>query len=133
MLSRPARVIAFAILILAPSLAAQVPSASDPPKYVMPPQDIVEAFDAEPLPQTMISPNRQALALLKARPYPAIAELSQPMLRLAGSRINPNTNGPHRATGLPGTGIYAITLKKIADGSEVTVTVPPQARISRFC
>ena len=130
MLNRPARAIAFALLIVAPTLAAQVPGASDPPKYAVPPQHIVEAFDAEPLPQTMISPNRQALALLKARPYPAIAELSQPMLRLAGSRINPNTNGPHRATGLPGTGIYAITLKKIADGSEVTVTVPPQARIS---
>ena len=133
MLNRPARAIAFALLIVAPTLAAQVPGASDPPKYAVPPQHIVEAFDAEPLPQTMISPNRQALALLKARPYPAIAELSQPMLRLAGSRINPKTNGPHRSTGLPGTGIYAITLKKIADGSEVTVTVPPQARISRFC
>src|SRR5207247_11251842 len=116
-----------------PCRTAHVPAAADAPKYVMRPQHIVEAFDAEPLPQTMISPNRQALALLKARPYPAIAELSQPMLRLAGSRINPNTNGPHRSTGLPGTGIYAITLKKIADGAEVTVTVPPQARISRFC
>src|SRR5437667_4608894 len=130
MLNRPARAIAFALLIVAPTLAAQGPSARAPPTYAVPPQHIVEVFDAEPLPQTLISPNRQALALLKARPYPAIAEISQPMLRLAGSRINPNTNGPHRATGLPGTGIYAITLKKIADGSEVTVTVPPQARIS---
>src|SRR5471032_3040223 len=52
------------------------------------------------------------------------------MLRLAGSRVNPKTNGPHRASGLPGTGIYAITLKRIADGSEVKVAVPPQARIS---
>ena len=41
------------------------------------------------------------------------------MLRLAGSRVNPKTNGPHRASGLPGTGIYSITLKKIADGAEV--------------
>jgi dipeptidyl aminopeptidase/acylaminoacyl peptidase len=130
MLNRPARTIAFALLIVAPTLAAQVPGASDPPKYALPPPHIVEAFDAEPLPQTMISPNRQVLALLKARPYPTIAELSQPMLRLAGSRINPNTSGPHRSTGLPGTGIHAITLKKIADGTEVTVTVPPQARIS---
>src|SRR5438552_7385037 len=130
MLNRPARAIAFALLIVAPTLAAQVPGASDPPKYAVPPQHIVEVFDAEPLPQTLISPNRQALVLLKARPYPAIAELSQPMLRLAASRINPNTNGPHRSTGLPGTGIYAITLKKIADGAEVTVPVPPQARIS---
>ena len=52
------------------------------------------------------------------------------MYRLAGSRVNPKTNGPHRASGLPGTGIYSITLKKIADGSETAVKMPAQARIS---
>ena len=72
------------------------------------------------------------MALTKARAYPTIAELSQPMLRLAGARVNPKTNGPHRASGLPGTGIYSITLKKIADGAEVSVTMPPQARISHM-
>src|SRR5439155_26019165 len=110
------RVVALAFLILAPALAAQVPSASDPPKYVLPPQNIVEVFDAELLPQTLVSPNHQAVAMTKARAYPTIAELSQPMLRLAGSRVNPKANGPHRASGLAGTGIYAITLKKIDGG-----------------
>jgi dipeptidyl aminopeptidase/acylaminoacyl peptidase len=117
-------------LFLAPALVAQVPTSSDPPRYVLPPKAIVEAFDAEPLPQTLISPSKHAMALTKARSYPTIAELSQPMLRLAGSRVNPKTNGPHRASGLPGTGIYSITLKRIADGAEATVTMPPQARIS---
>jgi dipeptidyl aminopeptidase/acylaminoacyl peptidase len=117
-------------LFLAPTLVAQVPTASDPPRYVLPPKAIVEAFDAEPLPQTLISPSKQAIALTKARSYPTISELSQPMLRLAGSRVNPKTNGPHRVSGLPGTGIYSITLKRIADGAEATVTMPPQARIS---
>jgi len=130
MFIRSARVIGLAVVLLGPVLLAQVPSASDPPKYVLPPANIVDAFDAEPLPQVLVSPNRQVLALLKARPHPTIAELSQPMLRLAGLRINPRTNGPHRSVGLPGTGIYAITLKKLADGSEVNVAVPPQARVS---
>jgi dipeptidyl aminopeptidase/acylaminoacyl peptidase len=130
MLNRTSRFIAIAALFFAPALVAQVPSASDPPKYVAPPKNVVDVFDAEPLPQTLVSPNHQLVALTKARPHPTIAELSQPMLRLAGSRINPRSNGPHRATGLPGTGIYAITLKKITDGAEVNVTVPPQARIS---
>src|SRR5262249_13463765 len=40
------------------------------------------------------------------------------------------TNGPHRASGLAGTGIYAIVLKKIDGGAEVNVTMPPQARVS---
>jgi dipeptidyl aminopeptidase/acylaminoacyl peptidase len=129
-LSRTTRVIALALLFLTPALIAQVPSASDPPKYVLPPANIVGVFDAEPLPEVLLSPNKQVVALTKARAHPTIAELAQPMLRLAGSRVNPKTNGPHRASGLPGTGIYAITLKKIADGSEVNVTIPPQPRVS---
>src|SRR6267143_4628435 len=132
MLSRTSRLIGLAVLILAPALLAQVPSASDPPKYVLPPANIVAVFDAEPMPQTLLSPNRQVVALTKARSYPTIAELSQPMLRLAGSRVNPKTNGPHRASGLAGTGIYAITLKKIDGGAEVKVTMPAQARISNL-
>jgi dipeptidyl aminopeptidase/acylaminoacyl peptidase len=140
MLSRPVRAVTLAILIVAPVLAlreaqgvaAQVPTASDPPKYVLPPQPIVDVFDAEFLPQTTVSPNKQVLALTKARPHPTIAELAQPMLRLAGSRVNPKTNGPHRVIGPAGTGIYSITLKKIADGAEVNVTVPQQARISHM-
>ena len=101
------------VLDLGPRVSAQVPAAADPPKYVLPPKAIVDAFDAEPLPQTLLSPNKQVVALAKARTYPTIAELAQPMYRLAGSRVNPKTNGPHRASGLPGTGIYSITLKKI--------------------
>jgi dipeptidyl aminopeptidase/acylaminoacyl peptidase len=115
---------------LGPRVEAQVPSASDSPRYVLPPKAIVDAFDAEPLPQTLLSPNKQVVALTKARTYPTIAELAQPMYRLAGARVNPKTNGPHRASGLPGTGIYSITLKKIADGTEAVVKVPAQARLS---
>jgi dipeptidyl aminopeptidase/acylaminoacyl peptidase len=132
MLTRHVRALALGVLILAPVLVlrAQVPSASDPPKYVLPPPNIVAVFDAELLPQTLVSPNRQVVAMTKARAYPTIAELSQPMLRLAGQRVNPRTNGPHRDSGLPGTGISAIALKKIEGGAEVNVTMPPQAKAS---
>jgi dipeptidyl aminopeptidase/acylaminoacyl peptidase len=132
MITRHFRVLAFAALIIAPTLAirAQVPGAQDPPKYVLPPQNIVDVFDADLLPQTLISPNRQVVALTKGRAYPTIAELSQPMLRLAGARVNPRSNGPHRASGFPGTGIYSIVLKKIDGGAEVNVTMPPQAKAS---
>ncbi|HEX3645073.1 MAG TPA: prolyl oligopeptidase family serine peptidase [Vicinamibacterales bacterium] len=136
MSNRLIRALALLALILAPALAlrqgiaAQVPTASDPPRYVLPPKVIVDAFDAEPLPQTLVSPNKQVIALTRARTYPTIAELAQPMYRLAGARVNPKTNGPHRASGLPGTGIYAITLKKISGGAETAVKMPAQARIS---
>src|SRR3989442_2716150 len=97
----------------------------DARRYLTPPKEIIEAFDAPPLPAAILSPSKQVIALTYRRAYPTIAELSRPMLRLAGERVNPKTNGPHR-TGL----IYAIALKKIADGSEVKVTVPPQANLS---
>jgi dipeptidyl aminopeptidase/acylaminoacyl peptidase len=91
----------------------------------MPPKEIVDAFDAPPLPQAILSPSKQLMALTFRKAYPTIAELSQPMLRLAGARVNPRNNGPQRAAE-----IYAITLKKIADGSEVKVMVPPQANLA---
>ena len=125
MFIRPTRAIVLALLVCAPLLTAE-----EAQKYLLPPQNIVDVFDAEPPAQISVSPNKQQIALVKARAYPTIAELSQPMYRLAGARINPKTNGPHRASGLPGTGINSIVLKQIEGGTETTVTMPPQARIS---
>src|SRR5438309_4667979 len=121
--NRFARMLALAIL-LAPALAAQVPSASDPPKYVLPPKEIVDVLDAPPPPLVVVSPSRQVIAEESRTAHPTIAELAQPMLRLAGSRISPKSNGPR----LPGN-VHAITLKRIADGAEVKVAVPPQAKL----
>ncbi len=56
---------------------------------------------------------------------PVLSELAQPMLRLGGRRINPRTNGPHRAQLS-----RAVTLKSIADGSERKVTVPANAALT---
>jgi dipeptidyl aminopeptidase/acylaminoacyl peptidase len=56
---------------------------------------------------------------------PTIAELTQPIHRIAGARINPRTNGRQQRAG----SVIAITLKSIADGTERKVTVPPNANI----
>ena len=98
---------------------------SEAPRYQLPPKDVIDAFEAPPLPQGILSPSKQVMALLYRRPNPTIAELSRPMLRLAGARINPATNGPHLTAR-----IYGITLRKISDGSETKVTMPPQANAS---
>ena len=57
--------------------------------------------------------------------YPPIAELAEPMLRLAGIRINPKTNGLHNAT-------YNtdLTLRKIPEGAEIKVVVPANSKLS---
>jgi dipeptidyl aminopeptidase/acylaminoacyl peptidase len=87
--------------------------------YLKPPQVIVDILEAPPLPDALVSPSRDTLALLERVSMPSIAELAQPMLRLAGTRINPRTNGLHRLPGIEG-----LVLMKIADGSEVRVRVP---------
>src|SRR3989454_5792470 len=122
--NRPARLVVLLAVLVAPALLAQSPGY-EPPRYLLPPKAIVDAFDVAPLPQTMLSPNKQVLALTYRRPQPTIAELAQPMLRIAGTRVNPKTYGPHRTALITG-----ITLKKISDGSEVKLTVPPQANLS---
>ncbi len=99
--------------------------AQTEPKYLTPPRVIVDMLDADPIPATIVSPSRQQIAVLQRKSMPTIADLAQPMLRLAGMRINPKTNGPQLVSGRT----YAITLKKIADGTEVKVTVPPGAVI----
>ncbi|HSK08823.1 MAG TPA: prolyl oligopeptidase family serine peptidase [Vicinamibacterales bacterium] len=92
--------------------------------YRLPPKAIVDILDARPLPAVMVSPSRDQVALLERPAMPGIADLSQPMLRLAGTRINPQTNGPQRSQGIVG-----ITLKSVADGKDLSVNVPAEPRI----
>jgi dipeptidyl aminopeptidase/acylaminoacyl peptidase len=123
--SRTVRTASVLALLLAPVVAAQVQSTTEAPRYLTPPPQIVATFDAPPLPQAIVSPSRQMLALTMRKANPTLTELARPTLRLAGARVDPKNNGPHRTNG-----IYAITLKKIADGSEIKVNVPAQANLT---
>ena len=105
-------------LLGVPPLIAQEP-------YKTPPQVIVDILDAPPLPAASASPDRALLLLLEQRSMPTIAELAQPILRIAGTRINPRTTGPQ----LPGS-ITGLLLKRLADGSERRVAVPAPAALS---
>jgi dipeptidyl aminopeptidase/acylaminoacyl peptidase len=88
--------------------------------YLMPPKVIVDILDAPPTPGLIVGPTRQTIALLDWRSIPTITELSQPIHRIAGTRINPKTNARQQRGG----GITAITLKSIADGTEIKVIAP---------
>ena len=57
-------------------------------------QHVIDAFEAPPLPQAILSPSKKTLALLYRCPYPTIAELSRPMLRLVP--YDDPTPGPPR-------------------------------------
>jgi dipeptidyl aminopeptidase/acylaminoacyl peptidase len=92
--------------------------------YKKPPKEIMDVLDAAAAPATSISPAKDKIALLEFLRYPPISELAQPMLRLAGLRINPNNTGQHRQTYFT-----KITLKNIADGKETPVALPPNAQV----
>ena len=97
--------------------------------YLLPPKVIIDMLDAPPPPTAEVSPARDVVALLERASMPTIAELSQPMYRLAGVRINPRTNAPHR--GLAEQTRYRnLTLKVVADGTERKVTLPPSPVIT---
>jgi dipeptidyl aminopeptidase/acylaminoacyl peptidase len=103
--------------LLAPSfnLQAQTP-------YQKPPKAVLDVLDAPESTTVSVSPARDKMLLATPVRYPSIAELAEPMLRLAGSRINSRTNGPHNPTR-----IVKLALKNIADGKETPLALPPNA------
>ena len=92
--------------------------------YQKPPQNVMDVLNAPALSATSVSPARDKILLAEPLRYPPITELAQPMLRLAGLRINPNTNGQHRQPYF-----VKLTLKNISDGKETAVELPPGAQI----
>ena len=100
-------------------------SAASRSGYLTPPKAIVDILEAEPLPAVTVGPVRETIALMARLSMPDIQEISQPMLRLAGLRINPRNNAQHRAP--RGT---SIVLRDLGSGAERKVAVPPGARIS---
>ncbi len=92
--------------------------------YQKPPKEILDVLHAPAPPQVLVSPTRRHMLLMDWLRYPPIAELAQPMLRLAGNRINPNTNGPHEPRYFT-----ALTLKRLPEGTEIRIALPPNPRI----
>src|SRR5207344_1320119 len=96
-------IVGLAVSVSAVALRAQTQSQPSDSGYLLPPKVIVDLLDAPPPPTAELSPARDTVVLLERASMPTIAELSQPMLRLAGVRINPRTNGPYRTTNGPAT------------------------------
>ena len=93
--------------------------------YKKPPKEVLDILHAPVTPGASVSPTRDNIILTTGLRYPPLADLSQPMLRLAGRRINPAANSPHRYQYSVG-----LSLKRISDGSELKIEVPPNAKIS---
>ena len=85
------------------------------------PTDALKALvDAPVAPSMSLSPDKNTMLLMERQALPTIADLSQPELRLAGTRINPRTNGPSRSTGF-----VSMTLTTVDGAGERTVSGIP--------
>ncbi len=104
------------LLLLAGGVAGQ--------GYRKPPQAVLDVLNAPVTPLVSLSPARDRMLLATGVRYPPISDLAQPMLRLAGYRINPNTNGRHGAPYF-----VALSLKSIAQGAETKVELPAGAQV----
>jgi dipeptidyl aminopeptidase/acylaminoacyl peptidase len=93
--------------------------------WASPPEPIHQILDAPSLPTTLISPNLHWLVELNQPQLPAIAELAEPEVALAGFRLNPKNNAParHRTD-------CSIRIKKISVGSTFQpILLPESAQI----
>src|SRR4029078_13062195 len=101
------RTIALAAAFLIAASAVQHGQTRQQSGYLVPPKVIVDILDAPPTPSVIVAPDRRTIALLARRSMPTIAELAEPIHRIAGARINPRTNGRQQRGG----SLIALTLK----------------------
>jgi dipeptidyl aminopeptidase/acylaminoacyl peptidase len=93
-------------------------------EYKKPSADIVAMLEALPFPASQTSPNQRWLLLLDRPSMPSIADLSQPMYRLAGARISPRASANFTAQG-----ITRLTLVDLASGSRRDIQLPAQPKL----
>jgi dipeptidyl aminopeptidase/acylaminoacyl peptidase len=107
--------------------ASGAPQTSGPakPLYRKPPKVITDILESPAPPMTLVSPTRDRVLVIDSMRHPPISDLAQPMLRIAGLRINPATNGRHHPP--RDIGLRIIT---IADGKETRLATPPNAWLS---
>src|SRR5687768_5795552 len=108
----------FVLVCLATAAVAQL-------GYKKPPKEVLDILNTPTTPGASVSPTNDNVILTTALRYPPLADLALPVLRIAGRRINPASNSPFRFQYSVG-----LTLKRIADGSEIKIETPPGAKIS---
>jgi len=87
--------------------------------YRTPPAEIVRILDAPADPVVRVSPDGDWIVFAHRKSMPSLEDMSQPMLRLAGRRINPATNGMFRPTLITG-----FSIQSTDSGADRPVDVP---------
>lgn len=122
---RRALALAASVAFAAISGAAVPGAARAADGYQTPPAPIAQILDAAPTPGVAVSSDGKTLALLGRENLPSIAAVSEPILRLGGSRINPRTNGPIEARA---NWLNSLSFEDVATGKVRAVALPAGAR-----
>ncbi len=93
-------------------------------KYQKAPEEVRKVLDAPLTPTISLSPGRDRLIVVQGVRYPPLSDLAEPMLSLAGFRINPQNNGPSRPPRY-----VSLTLKPLPEGKERRLAVPNGSKI----
>jgi dipeptidyl aminopeptidase/acylaminoacyl peptidase len=94
-------------------------------KYEKPPEEIMKVLNAPLPPSPYISPKHDMLVLAQTLRYPPISDLAEPLLALAGIRVNPNTNAERSYISYK----TAFSLKRLSDGHETKIDFPENVRL----
>ncbi|MCK5785745.1 MAG: S9 family peptidase [Candidatus Sabulitectum sp.] len=93
-------------------------------QWQSPPEDILDVLYAPQLPWVWIAPTGEYMLLVDPVPYPSLAELSAPMHKLAGIRVNPALNSIHGRRG--GT---TPRLVEVEGGTVTSLDLPDGAQV----
>ena len=92
--------------------------------YKLPPKEVIDIVDTPPLPRASMNPTGDLMLLSESESMPSIAYMSQPLLRLAGTRITPRYNSRQQTSFTIG-----LTIKSIKDGKETRIALPEGAKL----
>lgn len=115
-------------LVLAAAAAGAVltaPAGADATRYRPAPPAIDAILEAPAIPVVVIAPRREFVAVETQLRYPPVGDLARPMLRLAGLRIDPLTNGIHHAPAMT-----SLAFERVADGRVARVALPAGAHLT---
>ena len=93
--------------------------------YKLPPKEVIDIVDAPPLPRASMNPTGDLMLLSESESMPSIAYMSQPLLRLAGTRITPNSNSRQQTSFTTG-----LIVKSIKNVEETRIALPEGAKLS---
>jgi dipeptidyl aminopeptidase/acylaminoacyl peptidase len=95
--------------------------------YQQPPEEIRKIVDAPAPAEAFMSPNGEAVLLATPVKYRPISDLAEPVVRGAGTRINPNNNASHLFPYY-----IALALCHLPDGRVTAIQLPTNARVTNI-